>query len=160
MSDRQEQEKRRERALAVLEIYGADPARWPIAERGGLVEFVETDAVLSVRLAEEKALDRLLASAPAEPPTFALQTRILAQLPTGHIADAQVAPSSFWKQFMNVLWPYGSALVPAGALAISVVLGGTFGVVTVTAASGWTDEQSYEVMAMALGEASLTENWQ
>ena len=160
MSDRQTQGKRRDRALAVLETYGADIARWPDADRRDLAALIEQDPVLSERMREERALDTLLASAPVEPASYALQSRILDQLQGRQVADEALSSVNFWRQLMSVLWPYGSAVVPAGALAVSVVLGGAFGVLTTTAVNGWTDEQSYEVMAMALGDETLTEEWQ
>jgi len=160
MSDRQEQEKRRDRALAVLETYGADMARWPDADRRDLAALIEQDPALSERMCEERALDTLLASAPVEPASYALQSRIFGQLQGRKVGDEALHPVNFWRQLMSVLWPYGSATVPAGALAISLVLGSAVGAVTTTAANEWSEEQSYEVVALALGDTVLTEEWQ
>lgn len=160
MRDRQEQEKRKGRALAVLEAYGADSARWPDANRRDLVELITHDPLLSERMAEEKALDRLLVQAPLDSPSYALQTRILSGLPGRRSAGDMPVTQNFWRQIMDVLWPYGSATVPAGALAVSIVLGSTVGALTSTAANGWSEEQSYDVVALALGETVLTEEWQ
>ena len=160
MSVRQEQEKRRDRALTVLETYGADMARWPDADRRDLATLIEQDPVLSERMREERALDLVLASAPVEPATYALQSRILGQLQGRLAGDEALSPVNFWRQLMSVLWPYGSATVPVGALAISLVLGSAVGAVTTTAANEWSEEQSYEVVALALGDTVLTEEWQ
>jgi hypothetical protein len=160
MSDKQEQEPRKARALAVLEAYGADSARWPDADRRDLVEFIMADALLSERMREEKALDHLLAKAPLDPPSYALQTRILDRFPGRQAAGGNAGTRSFWRQIMDVLWPYGSATVPAGALAVSILLGSTVGALTSTATNGWSEEQSYDVVALALGEMVLTGEWQ
>ncbi len=144
----------------MLETYGADMARWPDADRRDLAALIEQDPALSERMREERALDLVLASAPVEPATYALQSRILGQLQGRLAGDEALSPVNFWRQLMSVLWPYGSATVPVGALVISLVLGSAVGAVTTTAANEWSEEQSYEVVALALGDTVLTEEWQ
>lgn len=58
--------RQRARLEAVLDAYGADPARWPEADRSELAPLLVGDADLSEKTGEARALDRVLdhASAP------------------------------------------------------------------------------------------------
>lgn len=49
---------------ATLDTFGADVSRWPETVRSPLVDFVAADAVAKARMAEARALDRVLALAP------------------------------------------------------------------------------------------------
>jgi len=44
----------------VLSAYGGDPARWPVAQRAGLVALTETSDAARTMLAEARALDRVM----------------------------------------------------------------------------------------------------
>ncbi len=68
----------------VLDVYGADPRRWPHAERAA------AQAYRAVRpheaeplIADAAALDALLAAAPSQQPSAALMGAILAAAPQG-----------------------------------------------------------------------------
>lgn len=53
-----------ERLFEVLEAYGADPARWPEAERDGLLRLVASgDAAVETALKAARELDSVLAAA-------------------------------------------------------------------------------------------------
>jgi hypothetical protein len=155
MTDASDFEKTKARAQEVLDAYGADEARWPEADREAVRKSIAMDPVLAKRQAEEAELDGLLALAPVEAPSYALQSRILSTQKEEGIGGVGLV-----KQVLNLLWPYGSSAVPAGALAASIVLGVTSGAVTTIATDSWSDEQSYDVLALALGDTTLTEEWQ
>ena len=160
MTDKQKTDELKNQASRVLETYGADPDRWPVQARDALAQAIENDPLLIERLAEEKALDDLLALAPVEAPSLALQSRIL-KMPAGDegVAGTNVTATG-WKQLLEALWPFGSAIVPAGALATAVVLGSSFGFVTTSATNTWSDQGTYDVVALALGDTTLSEEWQ
>lgn len=155
MTDASEHEISRTRALEVLEAYGADEARWPQADREAVRQLIAADPALAKRQAEAAELDALLALAPLEAPSFALQSRILSAQ-----KDEGIGGLGFVKQVLNALWPYGPSAIPAGALAASIVLGVASGAVTTVTNDGWSDEQSYDVLALALGDTTLVEEWQ
>ncbi len=148
------------RAQQVLDAYGADESRWPEADREAVRQAIAADPVLVKRQAEEAEIDALLALAPVEAPSYALQARILVTQ-----KDEGVGGLGIVKQLLEMLWPYGSAAIPAGALAASVLLGVASGGLTTAATESWSEDQSYDVLALALGDTaladtSLTEEWQ
>lgn len=67
-----------QRLAAVLEAYGADPARWPAAERASLTALTAADPRAAALVAEARALDRLLATPPARDPTA--EARLLEEI--------------------------------------------------------------------------------
>ena len=76
------------RFLDLIEAYGADPARWPEAERKAATAFVEAHADFAEPLlAEAQALDDRLGPAEIEPSDL-LQARLLAALPAESGAGA------------------------------------------------------------------------
>lgn len=103
----------RERLLELVLAYGADPARWPVAERaGGVALHSIADDV--VRDAVE--LDQWLASMPAPPaPDPDLRRRILAAAP---------APRLGLLGWVAALWTELGGVRRAGpALALGLALG-------------------------------------
>ena len=77
-----------ERFAALLDAYGADPARWPDAERAGARTLLERSAEARARRDAAAALDVLLDRAETAQPSPALAERILAQAP--RVARAKV----------------------------------------------------------------------
>lgn len=68
-----------DRFLTIVEAYGADPVRWPEAEREAALAYVaETGAAAEALLAEARALDAGLAGHVAPLPDAAAFTRALA----------------------------------------------------------------------------------
>ncbi len=155
MTNASEVENAKARAHDVLDAYGADEARWPDADREAVRNAIAADPELSRRLAEEADMDALLAMAPLEPPSYALQTRILAMQ-----KDEGIGGLGILRQIFTLLWPYGSAAIPAGALAASILLGVASGGVATASFESWSEDQSYDVLALALGDTALTEEWQ
>ena len=77
-----------DRFLIIVEAYGADPARWPEAEREAALAYVaEAGAAAEALLAEARALDAGLAGHVAPLPDAAAFTRALAG------AEAALAPA-------------------------------------------------------------------
>lgn len=105
-----------DRFAALVDAYGASPARWPEAERAAAMELMKTSPEAR-RLAEEAdALDRLLDLPETAPATRALQDRILAAVASrGGRAPVLAARSSVER------W------LPAGAVACSLALGVAMG---------------------------------
>lgn len=60
------QSEQMQRLNAVLETYGADPARWPTVDRHQLEALVAANEQARALLKAEAALDRLLATAPLQ----------------------------------------------------------------------------------------------
>ena len=69
-----------QRFNALCEAHGGDPSRWPEAEREAAAAFA-TEAGAAAMLAEARALDALLHTAPAVVPSPALRDRVLASAP-------------------------------------------------------------------------------
>jgi hypothetical protein len=67
-----------ERFRSLLEAYGANPARWPEAERVAALLFAEQSAEARDALQEAAAFDRLLDMTETQAATRALEDRILA----------------------------------------------------------------------------------
>ncbi|MCP5433656.1 MAG: hypothetical protein H6923_10350 [Alphaproteobacteria bacterium] len=70
-----------ERFARILEAYGADPRRWPAAERAACEAFAAADPQAGAALGAERALDELLDALPPVAPSLALRTRILSATP-------------------------------------------------------------------------------
>ncbi|MEQ9144406.1 MAG: hypothetical protein RLO08_08610 [Parvibaculaceae bacterium] len=157
MTDDQEQTAMQARAREVLESYGADPARWPADDRAALVGIVERDPQLAMHRREAEELDRLMAQAPLSPPSYALQQAILKGMPGRAVPGDR---RTLLQQVLGILWPYGPASLPAGALAASLVLGVMTGALTGSLFTQQSTGQGYDVVAFALGDTALTEEWQ
>ena len=71
-----------ERFERLVEAYGADPRRWPEAERAAAEAFLAGNAEARARMAAAAELDRLLALAPAIEPSDLLRQRVLRAAPT------------------------------------------------------------------------------
>lgn len=70
-----------ERARAILEAYGAEPARWPADERRAMRRALKGDADLQAAAREMAALDAVLATDRPGRDVPALEARILAAAP-------------------------------------------------------------------------------
>lgn len=71
-----------ERFAALVAAYGAEPDRWPEGERAQALRFRLADPQAALPILDaERALDALLASAPAPEPQARLVSAILAQAP-------------------------------------------------------------------------------
>lgn len=71
-------ELRSQRFARLLACYGADPARWPDAERAAAQTFLDNNVSARAMLSEAMALDHWLQSPASQPPAFAgLEARLL-----------------------------------------------------------------------------------
>lgn len=102
----------KERLAAVLATYGADPARWPEAERRELSAHL---AAAGEALAEAQAMDRLLAAMPEVGPRDGFALRLMARI------DREVAAPAPREGRARLLW--GAALPLAASLLLGAYLG-------------------------------------
>jgi hypothetical protein len=103
-----------ERLLTLLQAYGAEPARWPEAERAEAQALLALSADARIRdaLAEAQALDGALAALP-EP---ALSDAAYAQL-------LQQARPGMWARLRGILGWQGPLWRPLGAMAAALIFG-------------------------------------
>lgn len=92
----QNNDKNRNELQRVLDTYGGDRARWPAEVRADLERLLETDAAGRRLLAEERALERVLAKAPLPRAgrVSELSDRILAAAAAMPAPDAQARTGS------------------------------------------------------------------
>lgn len=121
----------------LLDVYGADRARWPAAARAAAAHLVSRDAEARQLLAESEALDRVLQSAPV--PTLAVEAalaeRIVAaalrsprmvKLPDAQPAAAAPAaamPPAATRRGWLLSRPVGAAGFLAASLVVGVMIG-------------------------------------
>lgn len=103
----------RQRLITVLEAYGADPARWPIADR----HLASLDGSMP-GWREARALDRALASATTPPLPAGLSARLGVAARPAADNVVQFAPR---KSARVLRWPAAAAL--AASLAIGIYIG-------------------------------------
>ena len=71
----------RERFLAMIEAYGAEPRRWPAAERAAGVAFAEADAKAAAALRDAARFDGVLDESRPLAPSPALRRRVVDAAP-------------------------------------------------------------------------------
>lgn len=160
----------------IVEAYGAAAHRWPASERDAALALIEASDEARALLDDALQLDLMLDAAPAaEPASDMLVSRIMAARPravAGIVAQpAATRSSGFWRGLVQDLWPYGTAAVPAGALAASIMLGVTFGLTapaTVSALGFGQNAQTAaassdvgdQLVSIALADTAYPEEWQ
>ncbi len=102
-----------ERLTEIVDAYGADPLRWPAAERIAAQAFAARDARAAAVVAQAQLLDGLLDAVPAQAPSAALTARVLASRPK----------VSRLRALWNDLFPGTPLWRPAAGLAAALVLG-------------------------------------
>jgi ferric-dicitrate binding protein FerR (iron transport regulator) len=70
-----------QRFLSIVEAYGAEPRRWPAAEREAAEAFARTDPEAAGALAEAAALEAVLDASVPPQPSAATRRRILEAAP-------------------------------------------------------------------------------
>lgn len=103
----------RERFQQLIQAYGADPSRWPLADRAQAESLRLADPEARAAAETEGALDDALDAWKPQFPTMDLRNRILAAAPK----PRSVAPARGWRP----LWLGGAGL--AAACAAGVVVG-------------------------------------
>lgn len=109
-----------ERLEAIVAAYGADPARWPAAEREAAASLLARSEAARALTEHAAALDAALDTVPPLSPTPALRAAVLAAAP-------RHAPSSFlarlregWRAARD---EFGNVPAMGSLLAASLVLG-------------------------------------
>jgi len=110
-----------QRFAQIVDAYGADPRRWPDAERAAAQAFAQAHPrEAAAPLAAAAALDACLAADVVEPPGRALQRRIVV---SADISRPLRPPRATWlrRPFMvrpAAWWIPGAALAGAGAAGL------------------------------------------
>ncbi len=122
----------------VLDVYGAEPLKWPESDRTRLLAFIGTSRKAQDLFNEAQALDYVLDHNPTETGDVSeLHAKILGQLPKRDYAD-NVTPlpvrknGEVRKQRVYVREVLQSAVLLAASLIIGVVLGLTDFVSTIS----------------------------
>jgi hypothetical protein len=149
------------RLRQIAETYGADPRRWPAAERASLEPLIGRLPAARSMLRDEQNLDQLLDGWRLESPDWALERRILATA----AMTAQVRAAKPWQKiigWVETIWPgeqlpRGRQLWPQVAgLAAAAMIGFFVGISDLgafdTAGAGNLDE--------ALTGISAVGNWE
>ncbi|MDX5367022.1 MAG: hypothetical protein LPK88_11300 [Alphaproteobacteria bacterium] len=157
-----------ERLEAIIDAYGASPMRWPAGERAAAEALLAASVEARSLLADARMLDGMLAAAPVEAPSDALVARLMAARPRGAAAPAGPArPQGFFRELVASVWPYGSPVLPAGALAASIMLGVALGSVSeftvidggLTASASEEADTDDRLIALALADITWPEEW-
>jgi hypothetical protein len=95
-----------ERLEQLLDAYGADPSRWPDAERAAAEQLIRTDVEAQKLLMQARSLDDLLdLSELPDAASAGLRARVL-EIPIRHAhAPARVFPRFGWKMALFALAP-------------------------------------------------------
>jgi hypothetical protein len=126
-----------ERFRTLVESYGADPARWPDAEKRTFEELASSEEA-RVWLAEQRRLDDWLDGAEGIAPSPALLRRV-AEIPVRHAAHAS------W------VWPFGRLRSLIAAAAAVATVGMVVGITIPDFASDDGADDWDELSTLALG---------
>lgn len=163
------------RLTELLAAYGADPRRWPADERPAAEAMLAASADARALAERERELDLMLDAAPDAEVPAALIERLVAARPrpmaAGPAAATRQRPvaggmRSFLAGFTRAVWPYGSPVLPAGALAASIMLGIAFGAAMPSALGGLYAEKTIAtsttgdpLVSLALADNEYPEEW-
>lgn len=112
-----------ERFKVLVEAYGANPARWPEAERAVAETFVNATPEAQRILAEAAALDHVLDTASTAPVTRELEMRVLESF------TAKEARSPRRASWFPEVMPWTQAAALAASLVLGMVAGGALPVI-------------------------------
>ena len=129
-----------DRFAALVDAYGASPARWPEAERAAAAALMKASAEARRMATDADALDRMLDATETAPATRALQDRILAGV-AGRTRTVGARSSRF----------FAARWLPASAVACSLMFGVAIGTQAPTLA-GVDDD----ALAQAAASSALT----
>jgi hypothetical protein len=115
----------RTRLAEVLAAYGADPARWPASERGGLLALVEGAPELQALLAEAREIDKVLASARVPRVPAGAAARLLAQAGRQGSWTTVVPFDQARARPRPSIWSWGAAAALAASFGLGIFLGTT-----------------------------------
>ena len=127
-----------DRLERLLEAYGANPARWPPAERTPALELLEATPELQGLRRQAAALDALLGQA------------TLPQASDEFVADVLAAAGTQgWRQWAASIWPFGPIWKPALGLTMAAGMGAALGFAITTPVG--IVEISHEIEGLILG---------
>jgi anti-sigma-K factor RskA len=114
-----------DRLRAIVDAYGADPTRWPAAERAAAEALLADSAAAQALVAEATDLDAALDAVPALQPTAAMRTAILAAAPRPSARSLFAQLHEGWSDLLGELggWRMGGAVL-AASLVLGIVSGG------------------------------------
>jgi hypothetical protein len=101
------------RFTELVAAYGGDPERWPVAERAAARAVLAASSAARAAAAEARALDRLLAPAPAPDPgrlIDAVLARVAAETPPVPAPPPPLA-AGFWRRHAGTALLYGMLLI-------------------------------------------------
>ncbi len=116
MPERETRNMESRRLAGILDAYGADPGRWPDAERDAARALLADSAEATAHRDAAAALDTVLNAAAAPAPSPELMAAILT-----------AAEPSGWRGWVAGFWPFGPVWQPVSALATAAVLGMVIG---------------------------------
>lgn len=143
MPDRETESMELARFAEILDAYGADPRRWPDAERDAAAALLAASQDARSLRDDAAALDMLLDLSAAPAPSPELMADIL----------AGAAPRGL-RAWLADFWPFGPAWQPASAFAAAAILGIAVGIGAPDMV--WpeaADSAVAEVESLALGPA-------
>ena len=100
------------RLAGILDAYGADPSRWPDAERDAARALLADSTEAMALRDSAAALDTALSAAVAPAPSQELMAAILT-----------AAEPSGWRRWAAEFWPFGPVWQPVSALTTAALLG-------------------------------------
>lgn len=109
-----------ERALELIEAFGAEPSGWPDAERDAASALIDSEPeTFTTALSEARALDQFLLSETVQEPGADLAASILASAPSAAAAPER---KSVLDALSSIVFPRGVRW-PAGAALASLAMG-------------------------------------
>ena len=109
----------RERLQAIVAAYGADPRRWPDAERARAQALIAGNPDVQALLAQEAEANRILDALGPEIPSASLSARILSAFDATH----RPVPRGMVQRIRDAVWPGAPLWQPASALVFSLIVG-------------------------------------
>lgn len=128
-----------ERFKVLVEAYGANPARWPEAERAVAEAFANATPEAQRLLAEAAALDHVLSAADTAPVSRELETRVL---------DSFTSPKARRASWLPDFVPWSQAAALAASLVLGMFAGGALPAIAGIGETG----VSVEPAMMAFGD--------
>lgn len=150
-----------ERLDDVLNMYGAKHALWPETVRAEFTLQDLTQTAFARRVEEERAFAHLLDMDTAPSPTASLRASILASAPGSQSVKAapKLSQRSRVRSWLKTLWSDGANLLPAGALAASIMGGIILGSTGVVGNLSLTPDPTEELMTLAFADTQYSGDW-
>jgi len=116
-----------ERFAVLIGAYGANPARWPAAERDAAEHVLRSSSSAQALAAEARRLDQSLVLAGSEPVPTALEHKLLADFAR---VSQRHSLQNILRAAAEFVWPGVPAWQPAFALMLALAIG--LGIAAVT----------------------------